>query len=88
MHAVNVGFSAIAVGLSMAFSLFLVRFFVKEHNAERGVYSYALAFANSGYFGDPIVQMLFGDQVLSYYKLFCLPISMVIYTGSGWAMAS
>ena len=41
---------------------------------------YALAFANSGYIGDPVVLALFGEEVLSYYKLFCLPITIAIYT--------
>ena len=79
-HAVNLSFAVIAVGIAMTLSLFLVRFLVKEKRTEWGVYAYALAFANSGYFGDPVVQALFGDQVLSYYKFFCLPLSIVIYT--------
>lgn len=54
--------------------------FVKENTPERGVYRYALAFANSGYIGDPIVLAMFGEAVLAYYKLFCLPLSIVIYT--------
>jgi predicted permease len=46
----------------------------------KGVYQYALAFANMGYVGDPLVLALFGEEVLSYYKLACLPYSLVIYT--------
>ena len=79
-HATNVILSAFGVTLAVALSLLLVPFFVKEKTPERGVYAYALAFANSGYMGDPIVQALFGDAVLSYYKLFCLPLSILIYT--------
>jgi predicted permease len=30
--------------------------------------------------GDPLVQMILGDSMLSYYKLYCLPINIVIYT--------
>lgn len=64
----------------MAIAITLAKLFVKENNAERGIYSYALAFANSGYVGDPIVLALFGEKVLAYYKLFCLPLTIVIYT--------
>ena len=58
----------------------LAKLFVKEINVERGVYSYALAFANSGYIGDPIALALFGEEILVYYKLSCLPITIMIHT--------
>ncbi|MBP3591384.1 MAG: AEC family transporter [Clostridia bacterium] len=79
-HAKNILLSCILVTFSLTISTLLARFFVKEKSAERGVYLYALAFANSGYIGDPLVLALFGDVALSYYKLFCLPISITIYT--------
>ena len=79
-HAKNILLSCVLVVLALAISILLARFFVKEKNAERGVYLYALAFANSGYIGDPLVLALFGDVALTYYKLFCLPISITIYT--------
>lgn len=79
-HAVNVTLAAVSVAIAMAISLLLARFFAKQNTSDYGVYCYALAFANSGYLGDPIVLALFGEEILSYYKLFCLPISLVIYT--------
>ncbi len=79
-HATNVVMAAISVTVAMIIAIPLARVFVKENNAERGVYAYALAFANSGYIGDPIVLALFGESGLAYYKLFCLPLSLVIYT--------
>ena len=79
-HGTNIIMALISVALAMGISIFLSRFFVKENNAERGVYAYALAFANSGYIGDPIVLSLFGEAGLAYYKLFCLPLTLVIYT--------
>ena len=80
VHAVNVIMASISVAISMGIAILASRFFVKERGAERGIYSYALAFANSGYIGDPIVLALFGESVLAYYKLFCLPLTLVIYT--------
>ncbi len=79
-HAKNILLACFSVALALSISILLARFFVKEKSAERGVYLYALAFANSGYIGDPLVLALFGDVALSYYKLFCLPISITIYT--------
>ena len=77
-HLTNIILATTGVALSVALAIFLSRFFVKEKSAERNVYTYALAFANGGYAGDPIVLALFGDVVLSYYKLFYLPFSLMI----------
>ena len=77
-HLINIALAAAGVCLSLVLAIFLSRFFVKEKSPERGVYTYALAFANGGYAGDPIVLALFGDVVLSYYKLFYLPFSLTI----------
>lgn len=79
-HGVNIVMASISVALAMAIAIPLAKLFVRENNAERGVYAYALAFANSGYMGDPIVLALFGEKVLAYYKLFGLPLSIMIYT--------
>lgn len=80
IHGANLIMSTISVTLAMGIAILLSRVMVKNDVAERGVYSYALAFANSGYIGDPIVLSLFGEEGLSYYKLFCLPLSILIYT--------
>jgi len=80
MHGTNVILASISVVLALVIANVLAKAFVKENNEERGVYRYALAFANSGYFGDPIVLALFGEEALAYYKLFCLPITIMIYT--------
>ncbi len=79
-HATNIILSCFAVALALGIAIPLSRVFVKTKCPERGVFSYALAFANSGYIGDPVVQALFGDEMLSYYKLYCLPITILIYT--------
>ncbi len=79
-HFINIILSSLGVILAIAISLVLSPLFVKEKGPERGVYYYALAFANSGYMGDPIVLALFGDVALAYYKLFCLPIQLMIYS--------
>ena len=79
-HFINIILSSLGVLLAIGISLVLSPLFVKEKGPERGVYYYALAFANSGYMGDPIVLALFGDVGLAYYKLFSLPIQLMIYS--------
>ena len=79
-HFINIVFASLATIIAIGISLSLSGFFVKEKNMERGVYKYALAFANSGYVGNPLVQGMYGDLMLSYYSIYCLPVSVGIYT--------
>jgi len=79
-HAVNILLSCFCVALGLTIAILLSFLFVKEKSPERGIYQYAIAFANGGYVGDPLVMALFGDMALSYYKLFYLPFSITIYT--------
>ncbi|MBR2353928.1 MAG: AEC family transporter [Clostridia bacterium] len=79
-HATNLVIGILLVSLAVFLSLLLVRFFARKKSKDWGVYAYALAFANGGYMGDPLVQMILGSSALSYYKLFYLPINSVIFT--------
>lgn len=79
-HGTNMIFACVACGLSMAMAIVLSSYFAKKKSYEIGVYQYALTFGNSGYMGDPIVLALFGVEALAYYKMFCLPLTIVIYT--------
>lgn len=83
-HATNIILSSIGVAIAMGMAIPLACIFIKKKCPERGVYMYALAFANSGYVGDPVVLALFGEKVLSYYKLYCLPVTIMIYL---WGMS-
>ncbi len=78
-HGTNLIFSCVLVGIVLTIGISLAPLFVKTKCYERCIYQYALAFANLGYMGDPLVQSLFGDDVLGAYKLFCLPLSITIY---------
>ncbi len=77
-HIINITLAVIGVAFAMGVAMLLSRFFAKRGSYERGVYAYALSFANGSYMGDPIVLSLFGDIGLSYYKLFYLPFSIMI----------
>ncbi len=72
--------SAIGVVLALAIAIPLSFVFVRKKSYDRGVYQYALTFANSSYVGDPVVLALFGLEGLFWYKIACLPIQLVIYT--------
>lgn len=84
-HSINILLAAAALAPAVGIAIVLSRVFVRQKSPERGIYAYALAFANSGYMGDPLVQMILGDSMLSYYKLFCLPITVTIYT---WGLSN
>ena len=45
-HATNVIMAVFAVSVAMAIAIPLSKLFVRENTPERGIYSYALAFAN------------------------------------------
>lgn len=79
-HTVNLLFGIFCAALAVAIAIPLSCLFVRKKSPERGIYRYALAIANCGYLGDPVVLSLFGEMALSYYKLFCLPFNLVIYT--------
>ena len=80
-NAQNLLLSCLIAALAMGLAIFLARFFVKDKRAyERGVYKYALTFGNGGYVGDPLVLALFGVAGLGFYKVYYLPLNIIIYT--------
>ncbi len=79
-HAANVAMGTVTVAISLAVAIPLSCAFAKKCTSENGIYAYGLAFANSTYIGDPVVLALFGEAALAYYKLFCLPLQLLIYT--------
>ena len=79
-HATNIVISLTVAALAIAIGVVLARIFVKTKSSERGIYCYSLVFANCGYIGDPVVKEILGEEMLSYYKLFCLPINILIMT--------
>ena len=80
----NFLFGSISVLLALIITYSLTPLFVRKKCYERGIYQYAPTFGNWGYMGEPLIQDLFGDAILSQYKLFCLPMSILTYT---WGMS-
>ena len=79
-HATNILLETFGVAVALGLSIAIAPLIIRKKGAERGVYLYALAFANNGYIGDPLVLALFGDKALAFFKIFCLPLTIAIYT--------
>ena len=79
-HATNLLFSILVIVIAIPVGILLAKLFVKKKCDERGIFCYALVFANSGYMGDPLILSLLGEEALAYYKLFCVPVSIGILT--------
>lgn len=79
-YATNIAVAAVGVAIAVGIAFPVSVLFTRKNKSERGIYRYALAFANSGYVGDPLIRTLFGDVALSHYKIYCLPLSLMIYT--------
>ena len=84
-HSANLIVSVFSIALLIGCGYLFSRLLIRKRCYERGVYAYALAFANCGYFGDPVVLSLFGEAALAYYKVYTLPISIAIYT---WGLSN
>ena len=83
-HAANLLFACCAMAIAIGLAIPLSAALVKKKDPARGVYAYALGFANSGYMGDPLVLAIFGPVALAYYKIYLLPVSVGTYT---WGLA-
>ena len=75
---------AVIVGTIMMFSAYfismgLAKIFTKD-KFERNVYKYAYTAPNFGYMGYPLVQAVFGDEVMMLFMMFALPLNVFIYT--------
>ncbi len=79
-HATNLLLSIFVIVIAIPIGILLAKLFVREKCDERGIFCYALVFANSGYMGDPLILSLLGETALAYYKLFCIPVTIGILT--------
>ena len=66
---------------TLAVSFVFTKIFSKGRPAEeRGTYMYMFAFANYGYVGYPVIEGVFGSQMLTSMILFAVPFTFAIYT--------
>jgi len=69
------GYGFVFCVVAFAVSILLSRLFAKERK-ERHSLIYAFAIPNYGYFGYPVIQAVFGAQVLSDVMVFLIPLSL------------
>ena len=75
-HAINIFFATCAMMIAIGLAVPLAALITKNKRSERGIYRYALTFANSGYMGDPLVLALFGAPTLALYKIYTLALNV------------
>lgn len=71
------GVAVSAISLIVSFPLSKL-FYKKGYS--RNIYLYLLLVPNLGYFGYPLVQAVFGDEMLVMYMIFTFPLSVLINT--------
>ncbi|MDY2841751.1 MAG: AEC family transporter [Candidatus Borkfalkiaceae bacterium] len=65
--------------LAVAAACLIAKFLCKKSYV-RNIYTYLLAFSNSGYFGYPLVEAVFGGETLAHFMIFCIATSVAINT--------
>ena len=70
---------AALLGVVFGLALLLAFVFAKERN-ERDIYIYSFTIPNFGYIGYALMQFLYGDVMLFNMQVFCLPMSMFVYS--------
>ena len=82
----NLGQNALLLGVSTLLLLVVILvarflgFHLGRDGFERRTFAYMFAFTNTGYFGYPVIQGVFGDEMLGKFLVFCLPINIGIYS--------
>lgn len=74
-----IGYGAVIVLATIGLA-FLMAKLLARNDFERRSYVYAFSIPNFGYFGYPLVEGVFGSEVLSQLMIFCLPMSIACNT--------
>ena len=74
-----IGYGAVIVLATIGLAFVLAKPLARN-DFERRSYVYAFCIPNFGYFGYPLVEGVFGSEVLSQLMLFCLPMSIACNT--------
>lgn len=78
-HTVNIIFAGIFLGIAIPIAIVLARLIIKKPGDERNIYKYVLTFGNYGFMGEPLIKEIYGNQMLANFKLFCIPVTLIVY---------
>ena len=71
------GLSCTLLFLTVCLSRFLAKKIGRTDFETRSL-TYVFAFANTGYFGYPVIEGVFGEAVLSQFMIFCVPFNITL----------
>ena len=71
------------VGIVMVFAAIFVAKCCSKDKFVQNIYTYGLSFSNFGFMGNAVVLAVFGDEILTSYLIFTLPLWTLIYL---WAV--
>lgn len=74
-----IGYGAVIVLATIGLAFLMAKPLARD-DFERRSYVYAFCIPNFGYFGYPLVEGVFGSEVLSQLMIFCLPMSIACNT--------
>ena len=75
LFGLGILFTLLSIGTGMILAKFLGR-----SDFEKKTYRYAFTFPNIGYFGYPLIEGVFGTEMLGNMIIFCIPLNIAIYT--------
>lgn len=78
-QVVLIGYGAVIVLATIGVAFVMARV-LAGNDFERRSYTYAFSIPNFGYFGYPLVEGVFGSEVLSQLMIFCLPMTIACNT--------
>lgn len=83
-NVILLGASVVTLAVCCVIGFILSRIFAKTKGVldrnKYDVYLYSMTIPNLGYFGYPLIESLFGEQMLASFMVFCLPFNIFIYT--------
>ncbi|MBQ4599628.1 MAG: AEC family transporter [Clostridia bacterium] len=82
-------FGAVFLVFVLLIAFVFTKLFMKGRPKEEyGTYMYMFAFANYGYFGYPLIEYVFGSEMLASMILFAIPFTFAIYTYGAYLLSS
>ena len=79
------GAGVIFLGAALVVGFVLSRLMTKDATKQR-IFMYAMTFPNYGYFGYPLIESVFGQEILADYIVFCQPFNFACAVLGYWLL--